>query len=280
MKRKLFLLALIPGLLVGVTFNSFSQKTFEGIASYTSSMNIETLQVAGQNMTPEMQESIRKQLLEQSKRDFTLTFNLQESLWKEEAKLESESPSSHDGGMQIRFSSGNSKSYMNPGANVLLEETEIFGKKFLVEDELERFNWKVSDEKKKIGDYTVVKAEYMDINEQTTMTLNDSEKKTEKVMDTTWITAWYTPEIPVSQGPSNFWGLPGLILELKSGNMTYLCTRIELNPEKSVVIEKPNKGKKVSREEADKIRDEKMEEMMKKFDTGDGGETRVIRIGG
>ena len=33
-------------------------------------------------------------------------------------------------------------------------------------------------------------------------------------------------------------------------------------------------------EEANKIRDEKLQEMMKKYDTGDGGTTRVIRIGG
>ena len=44
--------------------------------------------------------------------------------------------------------------------------------------------------------------------------------------------------------------------------MTYLCTKIELNPGEAVVVEKPSKGKKVTREEADQIRDEKMQEMM------------------
>jgi GLPGLI family protein len=34
------------------------------------------------------------------------------------------------------------------------------------------------------------------------------------------ITAWYTPEIPVSQGPEGYWGLPGLILEVNDGKTT------------------------------------------------------------
>lgn len=231
-------------------------------------------------MTPEMKESIRKQLAEQSQREYTLKFNLQEASWKENPKLDPVTNQAAAGGMQIRISTGNSMSYIHPGNNQFLEETEIFGKKFLIEDELPTYSWKIIGETKKIGDYTVIKAEFMDINERTMLTLNDSEQKSETVMDTTIMTAWYTPDIPVSQGPANTWGLPGLILELKNGDLTFLCTRIELNPDEAVEIEKPSKGKSVNREEADKIRDEKMQEMMKKYDTGEGGSTHVIRIGG
>lgn len=280
MRKTILILSLVPGLLVGVAFKAVSQQKFEGIATYKSSMSVESLNVAGRNMSPEMQESIRKQLMQQSQRDYTLTFNLEEALWKEDAELESDAGAPSGGGMQIRFSTGNSVSYLNPSKNLFLEETEIFGKKFLIEDELPEYTWKITNETKKIGDYTVIKAEFLNITEQMTMSLSDSEQKTETVMDTTLMTAWYTPDIPVSQGPSNTWGLPGLILELKDGNFTFLCTKVELNPGTPVSIEVPSKGKKVSREEADKIRDEKMQEMMKKYDTGEGGETRVIRIGG
>jgi hypothetical protein len=34
-------------------------------------------------------------------------------------------------------------------------------------------------------------------------------------------TAWFTTAIPVSAGPSRFWGLPGLILELYEDNLGY-----------------------------------------------------------
>ncbi len=279
MKRILILLLLVPGLLVGVIFQTSGQQ-FEGIAMYRSSMNFESVNVAGTNMNPEMQESIRKQLAQSSQRDYILKFNVQESLWKEEAKLDPVSNPAAANGVQVRISTGNSVSYMNPSKNEFLEETEIFGKRFLIADELETFSWKITNETKKIGDYTVVKAEFQDISERTTMALSDSEQTTQTVMDTTNITAWYTPEIPVSQGPNSSWGLPGLILEMNDGTMSFLCTKIELNPADPVVIEKPGKGKRVTRAEADEIRDEKMQEMMKKYNTGEGGETRVIRIGG
>ncbi|MEO9483135.1 MAG: GLPGLI family protein [Ekhidna sp.] len=280
MRKTILLISLVPGLLVGIAFKAVSQQKFEGIASYKSSMSMGTINVAGREMSPDMQESLRKQLMQQSQRDYTLTFNLEEATWKEDAELESSAGAPSTGGMQIRFSMGNSISYLNPSKNQFLEETEIFGKKFLIEDELPTFNWKITGETKKIGEYTVIKAEYENISEQTTMSLSDSEQTTETVMDTTMITAWYTPDIPVSQGPSNTWGLPGLILELKNGNFTFLCTKVELNPATPVQIEVPSKGKRVTREEADAIRDEKLQEMMKKYDTGEGGERRVIRIGG
>ena len=35
-----------------------------------------------------------------------------------------------------------------------------------------------------------------------------------EVPKTIEVTAWYTPEIPINQGPADYWGLPGLILEV------------------------------------------------------------------
>jgi GLPGLI family protein len=280
MRKTMLIISLVPGLLVGVLFNANSQQKFEGIANYSSSMNAQSINVGGPDMSPEMQESIRKQLVKQFQRDYVLNFNLQEATWKQEAELDAMSKPAANNGMSIRINTGNSSSYINPGKNKLIEETEIFGKKFLIEDELEKFNWKITSETKKIGNYTVIKAEYMDISEQTSISMDESGQKTETIQDTTMVTAWYTPDIPVSQGPSNTWGLPGLILELKEGELTYLCTKVELNPATPVTIEIPNKGKKVSREKATEIRDKKMKEMMKKFDTGEGGSRHVLRVGG
>jgi GLPGLI family protein len=49
------------------------------------------------------------------------------------------------------------------------------------------------------------------------------------------ITAWYTPEIPVNQGPENYWGLPGLILEINDSKTVILCSKIVLNQRKNVI---------------------------------------------
>ncbi|MNR33920.1 hypothetical protein D3C85_1516430 [compost metagenome] len=40
--------------------------------------------------------------------------------------------------------------------------------------------------------------------------------------------AWFAPILPYGYGPIQFYGLPGLILELKYKNTTYLAARIEL----------------------------------------------------
>ena len=79
------------------------------------------------------------------------------------------------------------------------------------------------------------------------------------------VTAWFTPEIPVKTGPADYYGLPGLILELNAGRTTMLCTEIAINPEESVSIAVPSKGKKVSRDEYNKIIKQKSEELRERF---------------
>ncbi len=79
------------------------------------------------------------------------------------------------------------------------------------------------------------------------------------------ITAWYTPQIPVSNGPGEYWGLPGLILEINSGRTTILCTEIVINPSEKEEIEAPTKGKKITREKYTETVKKKMEEMREMF---------------
>ena len=75
------------------------------------------------------------------------------------------------------------------------------------------------------------------------------------------VTAWYTPQIPVNQGPGDYWGLPGLILEVSSGRTTILCSKIEINPKDKVEIKAPTKGKVVTKEAYSEIVKGKMKEM-------------------
>ena len=88
--------------------------------------------------------------------------------------------------------------------------------------------------------------------------------------ETILITAWYTPQIPVNQGPNEYWGLPGLILEVGFGKTILLCSKIVLNPKDKGSIAIPDKGKEVSQVEFDDIVDKKMKEMQDQF----GGKNR------
>jgi GLPGLI family protein len=84
------------------------------------------------------------------------------------------------------------------------------------------------------------------------------------------ITAWYTPEIPVSQGPEGYWGLPGLILEVNDGKTIILCSKVVLNPKEKTEIKAPSKGKVVNQKEYDETVIKKMEEF-REMNQGRGG---------
>ena len=92
--------------------------------------------------------------------------------------------------------------------------------------------------------------------ERSTNFFEKKEKPTEKT-----VTAWYAPEIPVSQGPENYWGLPGLILEINDGNAVTLCTKIVLNVKEKLEIKPMSKGKTVSQKKYDEIVIEKNKEL-------------------
>ena len=76
-----------------------------------------------------------------------------------------------------------------------------------VSSNLKKPDWQITGESKSIGGYNCFKADYP--YEITTM----DGKKARRI-----ITAWFAPELPYSNGPASYFGLPGLILELKSDN--------------------------------------------------------------
>ena len=63
----------------------------------------------------------------------------------------------------------------------------------------------------------------------------------------TEVEAWYTPQIPVSHGPGEFWGLPGLILEVSTGDKVMLCSKVIMNPKDKIEIEALGKGKEITK---------------------------------
>ena len=81
-------------------------------------------------------------------------------------------------------------------------------------------------------------------------------------------------QIPVSHGPGQYFGLPGLILEINDGDNTILCTKVSLNTQTSVEIKEPESGEEVSSEEFQEILDEKMQQMQENFGNGQGGRGR------
>ena len=121
----------------------------------------------------------------------------------------------------------------------ITKKTEFAGQKFLVITNTKMNDWHLSKETIKINKYTCYKAIKKEIIEG---------RWGSKTID---IVAWYTPEIPVNYGPDGYLGLPGLILQLERNNIITYLTKISFGS--NLEIEKPKKGKKVTKEEFDKI---------------------------
>ena len=169
------------------------------------------------------------------------------------------------------------------------------GKEFLVKDTLAKLKWKMETETKKIGNYTcykataqqaVSKSDFRNFRRKSKDENNDKkEEKSTNFMDNlelpkeVTITAWYTPEIPINQGPENYWGLPGLILEVNNGKTTILCSKVVMNNKDKKEIKAPNKGKVVTQNEYDEIVTKKMEEMKEMYKSQGGGGQGAMRFG-
>lgn len=243
---------------------------FQGKAYYFSKSTME-LGSFGATMSEAQKKQIQERLKNRLEKTYILTFNKEESVFKEDEKIDAVSGATDSWGKN--FSPG--EQYKNIKTKSLFQEQEFYGKQFLIKDKLLAINWKMGTETKQIGQYMCFKAtasipsadlawydfswDSLRNNEQKSDSINEPESKPEIKM--TEVTAWYTPQIPLSQGPLEYWGLPGLILEVNVGKTTMLCSKIILNPEQKTKIEAPEKGKIVSKTEYQEIISGKMQEM-------------------
>ena len=277
---------LITGFLLSITVSVFSQANFQGKAVYQSKTTIDT-NFGGRQLSEERKKQILERMKNMLEKTYVLNFTKEESLYKEEEKLET--PGSR-GGFRFGGFAGGGTMYKNVKDAKLLESTEFFGKKFLITENAEKPKWELGSETKQIGNYTCFKATLvkktnaLDWRNMRRRNRDSEEKKdsskVKKVSEELelpkeiLVTAWYTPQIPVSNGPGEYWGLPGLILEVNEGRTTILCSEITMNPSEKVAINEPTKGKEITREEYNKVVKEKMEEMRERFRSRRGGNDR------
>jgi GLPGLI family protein len=259
-------------LLVFLNLGVFSQSSFQGEAVYRSKTTMD-MNFGRRPLSEDQKKRIADRMRPMLEKTSVLRFNQIESLYKEEEKLGApgQGRGGRFGGMMSSFTAG--PKYKNTKEGVVLEETEFFGKKFLISEEVGRPDWKLEAETKKIGNYTCYKATYLKKENALSFSsfarrgraANQPDSPEKDTLQMVLVTAWYAPQIPVSQGPGEFWGLPGLILEVKSGTTTLLCTEIRMNPTEKIVIKKPTKGKQVTRQEYTKIVTKKMSELRSQF---------------
>lgn len=276
----------IPCFLLFLSSSLFAQKDFQGKAYYETKTTVDMNSFGGGQLSEERKKQIAERMKSGLEKTFILTFNQSESLYIEEERLEAPR---QGGGMRFgMMSASGGNHYKNIKTQQVLQEQDFFGKQFLINDSLPKLEWKLESETKTIGQYTCFKAtavkkmstpdfrSFMRRPPQNEKpkdsTHTESEEKSEKdENDQVVVTAWYTPQIPVNQGPDAYWGLPGLILEVSYDRTTILCSKIILNPSEKEPMTVPSKGKEVTQEEYDVIVKKKTEEMSEMFRSRRGG---------
>jgi GLPGLI family protein len=248
-----------------------SAQDFQGKAVYESKFLFNTDKIVSDKISEneDLKIALKAAMKKSSEKTFTLVFNKQEAVYEENEELQQPTALSNGFSMSVRMSGGGKK-YINTKEKISLEEDEIFGKEFLIEEPLVQPKWTLVNETKKIGDYTCMKAELnIPVTEKQKETYKEFLKKEEnkpalfklEEPKDRVVTAWYTPEIPVSFGPNNYWGLPGLILELNEDRTIILCSKVVLNSKDKVKIKRPKVGDKVSQKEFDTIQEKKSNSM-------------------
>ena len=235
-KNLLFLICLLFSFFVS------SQNAIQGKVVYTISMNpISNKSVDSilkKQKTPKHVKPYVRKMLQNSKDVMgVLLFSNAESLYQVDDKMKNEGTV-----MSLTYLAAGAKSkyYSNSKEKNYFKQIEV-GE--LLRIEMPVLEWSIAQETKMIGNYQCFKA------------VARQKVRDDKPMR--MVEAWFTPIIPVNFGPKEYFGLPGLILEISYDQLFIKATRIILNPKEEIKIEKPNKGKRMTEKE--------YKEMSKKF---------------
>jgi GLPGLI family protein len=113
----------------------------------------------------------------------------------------------------------------------LSSDKQIYERNYRVEDSIPAYTWKIHGEYREVAGFTCRKASTI-------------------ILDSLYIIAFYTEQIPVSGGPESFMGLPGMILGMVVPrlNITYFATKVDPRPvEKWLELKDSKKLRKLNR---------------------------------
>lgn len=116
----------------------------------------------------------------------------------------------------------------NTMAGTSIAQKSVFEQTYLLKDSTRKINWKITNEIRNIAGY-------------------DCRRANALIMDSIYVVAFYTEEIPVSGGPETFSGLPGMILgvALPYEHITWFATSVLDQPITDDKLKAPTKGKPV-----------------------------------
>ena len=266
-------------LMIILVSNHIISQDFQGKAYYFSKTSPDMSGWGNGQMTDAQKKQISDRMKGMFEKSYILTFDKISSIYEEEEVLSA--PGKGGFNWWSSFTAG--PQYKNINDNQFVQDQDFYGRQFLITDSLEKLDWKIGNETKQIGKYLCIKAtavktvdefDWRSMRGKSRKNKTESQNKSEKTKSITEdieipktinVVAWYTPQIPISQGPGVFWGLPGLILEVNADRTTILCSKITLNPQDKIKIKAPEKGRVISRDNYNSTVKQKMIEMREMY---------------
>lgn len=192
---------------------------------------------------------------------FELIFSGDQSIYRAQKQEEMAPPTSASPGPGMRFGAGraNRVVFKDLALDTMIDSRDFMQKQFLITGPPTPRKWKIGKKQKDVLGYKCMEASF-------------------RVDSATALVAWFTPQINISNGPSDYQGLPGMILmiDVNDGERMITATEIKLDSIDAAVLVAPDKGKEVTPEEFEKIREEKMKEMGMQRGGPAGGQHMMI----
>lgn len=209
-------------------FAQYSRFPTSGTVEYEKTINMyavikKKIDVDKNTFGAQAFESFKKTQPQFKKVRSTLTFAGNKTLY---TPIKDTEPQSNNYLAQDPAADQNNIIYTDLGTSASITQKTVFEETFLLKDSVRKINWKITDEKRDIAGYSCRRANAI-------------------VLDSIYVVAFYTDEIPVSGGPESFTGLPGLILgvALPHENITWFATLVKDAPVAANIITAPKKGK-------------------------------------
>jgi len=137
---------------------------------------------------------------------FQLNFNTHQSLYQ--LTIEDELPFNQRW-FRVAY---NNKVLTDFDKRQFTSEKIVYEKEYRLQDSLPQLQWKLSNEYREIAGKNCRRASTI-------------------LCDSVYVIAFYTDEIPISGGPENFQGLPGMILGIVIPRIHYTCFATNIQPQ-------------------------------------------------
>jgi GLPGLI family protein len=210
----------------------FSQK-IEGKITYLASSKMALKSIEQNN--EDSKKHIRKEVnqIYKNAKDIKVILKFNESV-SEYYALDKMDFTNKDAINITHIMSGSEKKFYTQNLTMKYEsktlDCYLLGECFLIENELP--NWVLRQETKTIQGFLCYKA----------ILINPRNGKQN-------LEAWYTPKLPYHYGIMEYYGLPGVILELNRNTLAITAIKIELNPIQRIEITEPKNIKILTQEE-------------------------------